>query len=109
MIKTLSDLFTALSAVNGFANKVAYNHFPADGIELPAMVYFVTSSANFAADNRVYKPIQRIELQLITATKEPTTEELVEAKLNECELVWQKTETFLEDEKCYEILYTFDL
>lgn len=106
---TLEELFSALNSINGFTGRVAYNHFPSEGMDLPCMLYFCTSTHNYAADNKVYHPIQSIELQLITAQKEPTTEAEVENKLNELELVWNKSEAFLDDEKCLEITYNFDL
>lgn len=108
MIQTLEELYNALSSVPTVS--VAYNHFPEDEkVPLPVIVYDVTGSRNFPADNKVFHPILIIEAQLVTANKDPATEAAVEAKLDECELVWDKTEAFLDTEKCYQIIYTFNL
>ena len=105
---TLAEFYTAMTAVTGLS--VAYNHFPEDeAVPLPVLVYDVAGSHNFPADNKVYAPINRIEAQLVTANKDTTTEAAVEAILDENELVWDKTETYISTEKCYQVIYTFDL
>ena len=110
MIKTLKELKDVLASVPGFSGKVAYHAFPADKpVPLPVIVYDVARSTNFGGDNIVYHPINQIQVQLYTVGKEPATEAALEAALNAAEAYWEKTETYLPDERCYQIIYELSI
>jgi len=110
MISTLQELYTALTAITGFEHKVAYQSFPEDqAVDLPVIVYEVVRSDNFGGDNVVYHPINQIEVQLYTVNKDLTSEAALEAALKGAGIFWNKTETYLPDERCYQIIYEFSL
>lgn len=107
MITTLNELKSSLSSISTFRNKVAYRAFPVGKApKLPFICYLVTDTDNFDADNKVYHVIQSVDIELYTAKKDVQTESLLEAKFAEIGLVWDKDETYLDDENCYEIIYS---
>lgn len=104
---TLADLKTSLESITGFDKKVAYRAFPVDKApKLPFICYLATNTDNFDADNRVYFVEQNVDIELYTAKKDAAAEQSVEAKLDEMGLVWEKDETYLDNENCYEIIYS---
>ena len=110
MIDTLQKLYTTLTAITGFSGKVAYHAFPEDqAVDLPVIVYDVVRSNNFGGDNKVYHPINQIEVQLYTVNKDLTSEAALEAALNAADAFWEKTETYLPDERCYQIIYELSI
>lgn len=87
-----------------------YYSFPEKGAPaLPYIVWYLPQSNNFAADNKVYKPIEALNIELYTQTKDFETEAIVEAVLNDWGMVWQKTEAYIEDEQMYEVLYEMQI
>lgn len=107
---TKAELYTALTGITGFTDKVAYRFFPeGEAPELPYITFLGTYSNNFVADNKVYLPGTHIQVELYTAAIDETTEGLVEACLNGLELPFTKTESWLDDESCYEILYEIEI
>ena len=89
---------------------VAYHHFEeGDSPEPPFLVYLYPESRNVSADNRVYKRIQLLHVELYTDKKDVMAERTVEAVLDEASLFWQKSETWIESEKMYEVLYEMEV
>lgn len=78
-------------------------HAPA----LPFIAYRVSGSNNFPADNKVYMPVQAIDIELYTENKSPATESLVETALSG--FVWEKSEEYISDERMYEIIYSIEI
>lgn len=74
---------------------------------LPFLCYLVVSSNNFVADGQVYLPVQRVHVELYTKVKDLDSESRVENALRE--IPWQKSETYLDTEKCYQILYEIEV
>lgn len=107
---TLAELNTALQSITGFKDKVAYRAFPVGKApKLPFICYLATQTDNFDADNRVYHALQGVDIELYTKDKSEATEQLIEAKLDEINLVWNKYEEWLDSEECYEIVYSITL
>lgn len=73
--------------------------------ELPYICYYLPTSDNFGADNGVYQKISNLNVELYTATKEPGTEAELESVLAGLCGYWNKSETFLDSENMYEVLY----
>ena len=65
---------------------IAYNHF-SNVQKPPYLVYKVTSSNNFMADNKVYKKIRKVDLELYTENKNEELEEKLEITKLELERV----------------------
>ena len=102
---TLEELKTLLESTG---LPVAYRAFPVgQAPDLPFICYLVEYSNNFDADNRVYHPINHISIELYTEFKNPDAEALVETALKD--ICWEKTEEYLDDERCYEILYEIEV
>lgn len=102
---TLEELKTLLESTG---LPVAYRAFPVgQAPPLPFICYLVDYSNNFDADNRVYHPIDHISIELYTEYKDPASETLVETALQN--ICWEKTEEYLDDERCYEILYEIEV
>lgn len=72
---------------------------------LPYIVYYYPNSDDFIADNINYQKINALNVELYTKNKDFATESLVEAILSQNSLVYEKTETWLEDEEMFQILY----
>lgn len=75
--------------------------------EPPYICYLVAYSNNFSADGTVYAPVNHLQIELYTEQKELQTEEKVENALSS--LFWQKTETYIESEQCYQIMYEIEV
>lgn len=107
---TLTELYTALTSVEGFTNKVVYRAWPVgQSPPLPFIVYLVDGSDNFGADNIVYKAINRVNIELYSNNKDTTSEGLIESLLDSLSIYWEKDETYLDDEQCYEIIYSIEV
>lgn len=96
--------------LDGTGFPVAYQAFPeGDAPALPFLCYHSPYTNNFAADGVAYATINHINVELYTQVKDPATEEKVEAALTQAGIYWEKSETYLEDEKCFQILYEIEV
>jgi len=88
---------------------VAYSHFTeTDNNPLPIppfICYWVVYSANFSADNIIYKEIQNVQIELYTNLKDLAAEAKLQTVLNENELPFGTTETFIDSEMIYQKIY----
>lgn len=102
----LVELKTILEAT-GFP--VAYSHFvESDNQVLPVppfICYLVAFSSNFSADNQIYQVIQNVQIELYTNEKDIDAENKVEVVLNEHEMPYSTTETFIGSEEIYQKIY----
>lgn len=102
----LDELKTILAAVY----PTAYWSFPEnEAPTMPFLVFFETSSNNFGADNKVYHHRKQISVELMTKIKDPAAEKAVEDALDAADIYWNKTETHLDDEDCYEVIYDLEV
>lgn len=74
---------------------------------LPYICYLSTGSDNFMADNRVYCTVTSVRIELYTRFKDETAEQKVEEALEG--IPWNKTETYIDSEKCYQISYELEV
>lgn len=103
---TLDGLYDILKVVY----PTAYWSFPdGEAPDMPYIVYFETSTDNFGADNKVYHVKRGVSVELMTKTKDPTAESTVEAALDGAGIFWNKTETHLDDEDAYEVIYDLEV
>ena len=87
-----------------------YYSYPIGNVPaLPYIVWYLPNSDNFAADDKVYKKIETLNIELYTKTKDFATEKIVEDVLDANNMVWDKTESYLEDEHMYEVLYEMQI
>ena len=88
----------------------AYHHF-AEGevVEPPFICYLLPGSNNFSADGKVYHKINEVHIELYTDLKDLAVEQQVEDVLDEHEIFYTKSEVWIESERLYEVLYTFEM
>lgn len=88
----------------------AYDHF-AEG-ESPAppfLCYLLPDSGHFPADSRVYFKIEEVRIELYTDRKDPAAENRVETVLDQHGIFYARSEVWIESEKLYEVLYSFEM
>ena len=88
----------------------AYDHFAeGESPEPPFITYLLPGSDNFAADGKVYFRVTEVHIELYTDEKNPEVEQQVEGVLDEHGIFYDKTEVWIESEKLYEVLYSFEM
>ena len=103
---TIPDIRAMLETA-GFP--VAYDHFAeGESPEPPFICFLCPSSDNFAADGQVYFKISEVHVELYTDEKNPTIEAAVESALDGHSIFYDKTEVWIESERLYEVLYSFE-
>lgn len=107
---TLSEFKDELNSINGFENKVAYLCFPEkQAPELPYICYLESGSNNFNADNHAYLKSKIVDVELYSKNKDIASEEAIEEKFDELGIPFEKDETYIKSEKCYEVIYTVEV
>lgn len=102
---TLSELGAQLKTTG---LPVVYHAWPENKVPpLPYICYLEAGSTNFAADGAVYCRITQVQVELYTKLKDPDTEKKVESALHS--FFWEKTETYLSTERCFQILYEIEV
>ena len=85
---------------------VTYRTWPVgQAPRLPYICYLADYSDNFGADNIAYFPIMHTRIELYTQNKDVDAEAKVEMALTSALLFWQKSETYIDSENCYQITY----
>lgn len=102
---TQQELFIALKAVG---LPVAYGSF-ATAVSPPFITYQFAYGSDLIADNHNYFDISNFQIELYTVRNDPPTQILLQNKLKELQLPYSKLETWLNDEKMYQILYEIQL
>lgn len=88
----------------------AYHHFAeGESPDPPFLLYLYPYSDNFGADNIVYSKGTVVNLELYTDLKEQEIEREVESILEAHSIFWEKSETWIESEALYEVLYSFEM
>lgn len=104
---TLTEMAALL---RGLGLPLAYHHFAeGEAPNPPFLVYLSPGSDNFAADGRVYFKVTQIDIELYTDAKDPALEERLENLLDGAGLFYDKTESFIESERLYEVLYELEV
>ena len=99
-----------LSILDSIGIPYAYDHFAeGESPEPPFLCYLLPGSDNFSADGQVYHKISEVRLELYTDYKDLASEQKVEDTLDAAGLFYNKTETWIDSEKLYEVLYSFDM
>ena len=75
----------------------------------PFICFLYPGSDNFAADGRVYLKISEVHVELYTDEKNPELEATLEAVLDRHGIFYEETETWIESERLYEVLYYFEM
>ena len=87
----------------------AYDHFAeGESPQPPFICYLLPESNNFSADGKVYFKANEVHIELYIDFKDLTVEQKLEAVLDEHGIFYNKSETWIESEKLYEVLYIFE-
>ena len=87
----------------------AYDHFAeGESPDPPFICYLIPASDNFSADGRVYFKANEVHIELYTDKKDIDKEALVEAVLDSHGIFYDRTEVWIESERLYEVLYSFE-
>ena len=87
-----------------------YYSFPIGNVpNLPYIVFYYPTNDDFSADNLNYVKAVRLNLELYTKNKDFATEELVENVLNSHGLFFARSESYLDSEEMYEVLYETEI
>ena len=97
-----------LQILKGLGIPFAYDHF-AEGAapEPPFICYLVYGSNNMCADDSVFLKVERVYVELYTDKKDPVTEAALEVAL--APYCWDKTETYIESERLFQITYGIEV
>ena len=88
----------------------AYDHFAeGESPKPPFICYLLPGSNNFAADGKVYFKINQVRIELYTDSKDLSVERKVEMVLDESGIFYNKSEVWIQSEKLYEVLYSFEV
>jgi len=98
------DEVTLFNLLKSTGLPVAYHHFVSPHAP-PYIVYLFSYSSNFGADNKVYNAEKNFQVELYAKTKDPTSEALIEDLFDANDIYWEKTETYIESEGLYQVLY----
>lgn len=103
----MDDLIKLLTEMN---IPFAYDHFAeGESPEPPFICYLLPESNNFSADGVVYCRISVVHIELYTDRKDLSVEQSIEAVLSGHGIFYDKTEVWIESERLYEVLYSFEM
>ena len=88
----------------------AYDHFAeGESPSPPFICWLIPNTDNFAADGMAFFKINNVHFELYTDIKDLPRERMVETVLDSHGIFYEKTETFIESEKLYEVMYSFQM
>lgn len=88
----------------------AYDHFAeGESPSLPFICYLTPGTDNFAADGIAYLKVNEINIELYTDFKDLSVERKVESVLDKFGIYYEKLETWIDSEKLFEVLYSFEM
>ena len=89
---------------------IAYDHFAeGESPDPPFICFLYPGSDNFSADGKVWYKINQVNVELYTDLKNPELEDTVETVLDRHGIFYEKSEVWIESERLYEVLYTFEI
>jgi hypothetical protein len=99
-----------IEMLTGMGIPYAYDHFAeGESPDPPFICYLLPASDNFSADGGVYFRKSEVHIELYTNLKDLTQEFAVESVLDAHGIFYNKTETWIEREKLYEVMFIFEL
>ena len=96
--------------INSIGIPYAYYQFPdGTGQACPFICFFFSDSNDLAAENTNYQKIRTLNIELYTDNKDFALEETVETVLNSNGLVYDRSESYLDSERMFMVVYTTDI
>ena len=88
----------------------AYDHFAeGDAPASPYIAFILPGRDDFLADNKPYVKVTTLTLELYTEYKDPELEDRIDAVLESHEIIYDKSETWINSEKLYEVIYEMEV
>lgn len=88
----------------------AYDHFAeGESPDPPFLIFRFPNDANFSADGIAYVKATALDFELYTDYKDPDIEAAVEAVLEGHGIYYSKAETWISEEKLYEVVYSMEV
>ena len=104
---TFQDVIGLLQEAN---LPLAYDHFAeGESPDPPFIIFLFPGSNNMFADDSIYLRINELHVELYTDKKDPEIESMLEDIFAAHDILWEKTEAWIESEKLYEILYVTEI
>ena len=75
----------------------------------PSSAICFREATTFPQMERLYHKISEVRLELYTDFKDLSSEQQVETALDAAGIFYNKTETWIDSEKLYEVLYSFEM
>ena len=98
------------SMVDSIGIPCAYYQFTKETAKpCPFICFYYGDSNDFAADNTNYQRIRQLLIELYTDEKDFTLEETVETTLNSYGLVYTRSESPIDSERMYMVVFTTDI
>ena len=98
------------SMIAGMNYPYAYDPFAEGNAAPPPFIcFYFSGSDDLSADNTNYAKIRPLTIELYTDNKDFTAEENVEAALNSAGLVYSRSETFIDSERLYEVIFSTEI
>jgi len=102
---SLADLLTVLQSTG---IEVAYRQWEKPPV-LPYLLYYVDDSRNFGADNVVYNASLNCIVELYSNKKLISAETLIENAFSLNDLYYEKSESWIEEEKLCLVAYSINI
>lgn len=88
----------------------AYDHFAEGESPSPPFICYLTPGTdNFSADGIAYLKVNQINIELYTDFKDLSVERKIESVLDKFGIYYEKLETWIDSEKLFEVLYSFEM
>lgn len=97
----MAELYNLL---NTLGLPVSYRFFKSPPTP-PYIIYLLSYSDNFGADNKVYDKTDNYQVELYSKIKDLGSEKLIEDLFDSNDIFYEKTETYIESEELYQVLY----
>lgn len=96
--------------LDGVGVEYRYHHFAEEeAVNPPFICWLIPGSNNFAADGKTFFKVDKLDIELYTDDKNIELEEKIEEVLEKYGIFWEKTETWIESEAMYEVLYEMEV
>lgn len=97
-----------LELLNRSGLPVAYHHFK-DAKKPPFIIFVCTGKDGIKADNRTYYSFRDYDIGLYTDKKDTALEKKIEALFDSAEIDYDCTESYIDSEKLFEVIYEITL
>ncbi|MCW6665311.1 hypothetical protein NHG32_06415 [Aerococcaceae bacterium NML191219] len=106
----MDKLKQLIQLLKNFDVPFAYHHFAeGEAVGPPFIIYLLPKRHDFKADGKNYYKVTEVRLELYTDQKDIHLENRLETALDKVGFVYEKEEVWIESEKLYEVIFTFDM